>query len=98
MIMLIMMMIMTKMVVVVVGVQTLTQLVVQPFNLHKILVSQISHSMGLLVDKVELITLVQKVAEAVVVLAVLVELLVQLVMVMVVLEVLVEQMISQEQT
>ena len=87
-----------QMVVVVVEVQILTQLVVQPFNPHKILVSQISHSMGLLVDKVEVITLIQEVVEAVVELAVLAELLLRLAMVMVVLEVLVEQIISQEQT
>ena len=87
-----------QMVVVVVGVQTLMQLVVQPFNLHKILVSQISHSMGLLVDKVEVITPIHEEVEAVVELAVLAELLLRLVVVMVVLEVLDEQIISQEQT
>ena len=87
-----------QMVVAVVEVQILAQLVVQAFNLHKILVSQISHSMGLMVVLVEVITLVQEGAEAVVELAVLAELLLRLAMVMVVLEVLVEQIISQEQT
>ena len=69
---------MVQMVVAVVEVQTPADLVVQPINLHKTLVSQISHSLDLLVVLVEVITLIQEVAEAVVELAVLAELLLRL--------------------
>ena len=75
----------------VVEVQTLMHLVVQPINLHKTVVSQILHNLVSLVVKVELITPIQEVAVVAVVLAVLVELLLRLVMVTVVLVVLVEQ-------